>query len=277
VLHNRYVTYFYRFGKNYLSHFSPRFLFIVGDEIGRSKVPGMGQAYLWTAPFFFLGLFFLIKRDDKAGQFILVWLFVAPLAAALTFQSPHALRAQNMVIPLTITTAIGIYEFLSFIYSAKIKYLLATSFLLLATISAYELARYLHEYYVHYPKELPYAWQYGFDRIAEKVKSYGDKYDKIIISDRYDQPYILMAFYLRYPPEKLQKELVLTPRDKFGFSTVRNFGKFEFHRIDWGVDSQSPNTLIVATDEGAPNEKAIDTIKDPAGKVMYRFFDTNKL
>jgi len=278
VLHNRYASYFYRFGKNYLSHFSPRFLYIVGDEIGRSRVPGMGQAYLFSAPFFILGLLTLFKKGDKGAKLILTWLFIAPLAAALTFQSPHALRAQNMVIPLTVVTAYGIFEFLTFLHAKKIHLLLLTACcLLLATVSVYELARYLHLYYIHYPKEIAYAWQYGFDQIAQKVESVGDRYDKIIISDRYDQPYILMAFYLRYPPEKLQRELVMTPRDKFGFSTVRNFSKFEFHRIDWGVDSQSPNTLIIAADEGAPEEAVVDRIYDPAGKVMYRFFDTGRL
>ena len=65
VLHNRYATYTYRFAKNYLSHFSPRFLFIVGDEIARSKVPGLGQAYLFTFPFFILGLLLMLARNGR--------------------------------------------------------------------------------------------------------------------------------------------------------------------------------------------------------------------
>lgn len=277
LVHNKYESYAIRFGQNYLSHFSPRFLFIIGDEIARSKVPGMGQAYLWTAPFFILGLFLLVKRGDSSSKFVLAWLLIAPLAAALTFQSPHALRAQNMVFPLTLVTVFGLYELLSYVSSLKTKYLFAMCYVPFAILPIYELARYLHEYYIHYPKELPFAWQYGFDQIAAKVKETEDKYDKIIISDRYDQPYILLAFYLKYPPEKLQKEIVLTARDKFGFSTVRNFSKYEFHRVDWGKDSAKPNTLIVAADEGAPDELTIDRIYDPAGRTLFRLFDTNKL
>lgn len=271
ALHNRYATYTYRFAKNYLYHFSPRFLFIVGDDIARSKVPGMGQAYLLTLPFFAVGLLFLLKRSNQSDKLIISWLFIAPIAAALTFQSPHALRAQNMVYPLTIITAIGLFEFLAFVSTLKVRYLLITCYFLLATLFGYEVVRYLHQYYIHYPKELPYAWQYGFQEIASYVKEHESKYDKIIISDRYDQPYILMAFFSKYPPEKFQQEIVLEPRDKFGFSTVRRFGKFEFHRIDYGQDEKIKNALIIAADEPVDNNDIIYTIKDPAGNVMWRF------
>jgi len=271
VLHNRYATYTYRFAKNYLSHYSPRFLFIVGDEIARSKVPGMGQAYLFTFPLFILGLLLMLSRNDRGEKLILSWLLIAPVAAALTFQSPHALRAQNMVYPLTLITAIGLLEFLLFIKSLGIRTLLVISYSTLAILAAYDAARYLHQYYLHYPKELPYAWQYGFAQIAAYTKEHERDYDRIIISDRYDQPYILMAFFLKYPPDKLQQEIVLEPRDKFGFSTVRKFGKYEFRRIDYGQDEKIKNVLIIAADEPVDNNDIIYHLKDPAGRVMWRF------
>jgi hypothetical protein len=273
ILHNRYSTYSYRFAKNYLSHFSPRFLFITGDEIGRNKVPGMGQAYLWTAPFLLLGICFLIGRNDKSSKLILAWLFISPIAAALTFQSPHALRAQNMVYPLAIITAVGLYEFIILISKIKIKFLLATSYLLLTTILGYEAARYLHQYYIHYPKELSYAWQYGFDQIASYVSANEDRYGRIVISDRYDQPYILMAFFMKLSPGDLQKA-ILTPRDKFGFSTVRNLEKMEFRQINYESDKNLANTLIISADEPVDESKVIHTIIDPGGKILFKFLST---
>jgi len=275
VLHNRYFTYSYRFAKNYLSHLSPRFLFITGDEIARSKVPGMGQTYLLALPFFIWGLLLLLGRMKAPDKLVLGWLFIAPIAAALTFQSPHALRSQNMVYPLTIITAIGLYEFIILISKIKINFILYTFYFLLTTISGYEVARYLHQYYLHYPKELAYAWQYGFDQIAEYVNRHENEYDKIIISDRYDQPYILMAFFLKYPPEKIQREAVLEPRDKFGFSTVRKFGKYEFRRIDYGQDEKIPHALVIAADEAVNDSKIINDIKDPGGNIIWRFVKVN--
>ncbi len=275
-LHSRLITYSRRFVENYLSHFSPTFLFISGDEIARSKTPDVGQLLFVTAPFLLIGFLILLSARTKEVNFLLAWLFISPLAAALTFQSPHALRAQNMVYPLAIITALGLFKFLSFISSLNLK-LLTTIYLLLITMFGYNFSRYLHQYYVHYPKELPYAWQYGFDQIGALAKSRYDSYDRIIISDRYDQPYILLAFFSKYSPQTLQKEIKLTPRDKFGFSTVTNFGKYEFHRIDWGKDSRTANALIITADEKAPDDLAIGRILDPAGRTMYRIYDTNKL
>ncbi|KKT30670.1 MAG: hypothetical protein UW41_C0008G0015 [Candidatus Collierbacteria bacterium GW2011_GWC2_44_18] len=274
ALHNQYLSYGLRFVKNYLSHFSPRFLFVTGDEIARSKVPEMGQTYLFLIPFYFLGLFSLLKLDSKGKVFTLVWFLVAPLAASLTFQSPHALRSQNMVIPLSIISGLGLSVALNLLFRSGKKWLVGSISVLLLLFGAYSVARYLHLYYVHYPKTLPYAWQYGFDQIAAYAKVNYDIYDHIIITDRYDQPYILMAFFLKYPPQTLQKELVMTPRDKFGFSTVRSFGKLEFRQINYGEDKKLPNTLIISADEPVDDKEVIYTINDPAGHPMYKFLST---
>ncbi len=273
-IHNQYLSYGLRFVKNYLSHFSPRFLFVTGDEIARSKVPGMGQTYLFLIPFYFLGLYSLLKLDSKGKKLIFIWFLIAPLAAALTFQSPHALRSQNMVVPLSVISALGLSVFINLLLRVNKKWLTITISTLLFLSGTYSVARYLHLYYVHYPKELPFAWQFGFDQVAAYTNDNYDNYDRILISDRYDQPYILMAFFLKYPPEVLQKELVMTPRDKFGFSTVRKFGKFEFRSIDYGQDKLLPNTLIMAADEAVDDEAVIHIINDPAGIPMYKFIST---
>jgi len=234
----------------------------------------MGQAYLWTTPFLLLGIYFLIRRNNQGSRLILAWLFISPIAAALTFQSPHALRAQNMVYPLAIITAVGLFEFILFIKSLGIRALLVISCSTLAILATYETARYLHLYYVHYPKELSYAWQYGFDQIASYVSANEDRYGRIVISDRYDQPYILMAFFMKLSPGDLQKA-ILTPRDKFGFSTVRNLEKMEFRQINYESDKNLANTLIISADEPVDESKVVHTIVDPGGKILWRFIKTN--
>jgi 4-amino-4-deoxy-L-arabinose transferase-like glycosyltransferase len=276
LIHNKYLTYSRRFLSNYLSHYSPRFLLVTGDEIARSKVPGMGQSYLFLAPFYVLGIFNLLKMNTKGKKVVLFWFLIAPLAAALTFQSPHALRAQNMVIPLTVLSAIGIYEFFNFL--KKNKVVSTISGLLFIALLTYSSTRYLHQYYTHYPQELPFAWQYGFDQVADYIKKNGDKYDSIIISNRYDQPYIIMAFFLQYPPDKFQQEIKLEPRDNFGFSTVNAFGKLKFKAIDWGEDSKAKNTLIITTEEGVDEkEKTIYEVLFPNKEPAFKFYETSRI
>lgn len=275
LIHNRYLSYSLRFVQNYLSHYSPEFLFLNGDAIGRSRVPETGESLLFLIPFFVLGLLSLIKLDTAGKKFILAWFLIAPLAASLTYQSPHALRAENMSVPLVIIIALGLVEFFLFVkkYLPKI---LPISLFIVSLFISYDFARYLHMYYVHYPQELPYAWQYGFDQIADYTQANYDKYDHIIITNRYDQPYILIAFFTKYPPADLQRDIVMSAPDKYGFATGRKLGKYEFRTINYEQDKLLPNTLLVTAEEKVDEAKVIGDVKSPSGATMFKLTSTSK-
>jgi 4-amino-4-deoxy-L-arabinose transferase-like glycosyltransferase len=273
IFHNKYFTYGMRFTHNYLSHFSPDFLFISGDTIARSKVPETGESLLCFLPFFLIGMFSVLKFDSKGKTIVLAWLLIAPLAASLTYQSPHALRAQNMSIPFSLITAIGLLEFFQFVRKYLHKFLILIVIIVVA-ISSYNFARYLNMYYVEYPKVLPFAWQYGFDQIAEYTKTNYDKYDRIIITDRFDQPYILIAFFTKYPPQSLQQDIVFSVPDKYGFSTGRKLGKYEFRMINYETDKKLPNTLLISAEEKVDDTRLINTVKSPSGEIMFKFTST---
>lgn len=278
ALHNRYLSYSIEFLKNYLSHFSPSFLFLKGDKIARSKVPGLGQSYLFLAPFVVLGLVKIaLNLKNKSTQLLLSWLLISPIAAALTFQSPHALRSQNMVIPLTITTAWGVLSLLLYLKDNS-KPLLKIFALLFFALLVCNTAQWAHQYTVHYPRELPFAWEPGFQQLGDYLENNQNRYQKIIITDKYDQPYILTAFFLKYPPKDFQKSLVFTNRDKFGFSTGKSFGKFVFQSIDWQEDSQNPSTLIVTDPDSAPSQPdPLKTIYYPNQEPVFKIYSTDKI
>lgn len=269
LLHNKVVGYSLSFAENYLDHFQGEFLFLSGDVIERNRVPETGQMYLFNIPFVLLGFYLFLKNRPHGWQVIFLWLVVAPLGAALTFQTPHALRALNMVIPLVVISTYGVYQSILW-FKDKMNFKLAYCLLLIASLS-WSLARYVHQYYVHYPKTYPVAWEYGFKNLVDFIKPLEKDYDKILVTDKYDQPYILFLFYLKYPPEKFQKEVVLTPRDKYGFSTVRDFGKYHFESIDWSTLKDEHNTLVVGTEEEIPvGANVIKTINFPNGRPAFR-------
>src|SRR3989344_1428009 len=275
LLHNKAVNYSLAFLDNWSEHYHGLFLFLSGDDIQRNKVPETGQMYLFDILFLTLGVVFLLKSkilNPKSRNLILWWLLVAPTASALTFQSPHALRSQNMVIPLTIIGAVGFSYILKWLkLNITSKSLLTTYYILLATVIFWNFARYQHMYWIHMAKEYPFSSQYGVKELVAYVNENKDKYENIIVTDRYDQPYILFLFYLKYPPDMFQKEHELTARDKFGFSTVRAFDRFEFRSIEWDTDQPTnPNSLIIGTDEEIPDEANI--VKEIYGTNGYKYF-----
>ena len=251
VLHNKAANYGLAFLENWVSHYSGEFLFLSGDEIQRDKVPETGELYLFEIVTVLLGAIFLLKSsiiNRKSVLLIFSWLLISPLASALTFQSPHALRAHNMVIPITIISAIGLNYLLSWLRKINLKFVIC----LLVIAIAWSFMRYAHMYWVHMSKEYPFSSQYGVKELVSYLnETVESRYKKAVVTNRYDQPYILFLFYLKYDPAKFQGEHTLTLRDQYGFSTVRSFGKYTFTSItNWDRTRENfRDYLIAGTDE----------------------------
>lgn len=217
AIHNKPVIYVLSFFEKYFSHFEAKFLFIEGDEVPRSKLPDMGLLFLIEIPLLFLGIWFWLREKTQEKYLPFLWLLTAPLASAMTFQAPSALRSLPMVIPLSFLIGFGLIKII------KKKTILIIVFL----AYFWSLLSWSNQYFVHYLKRFPSAWP-DFRPLAEWIKENGDQYPKICLQGDFDQPYILALFYLQHPPEKIQKEIKLTPPDQFGFSTVESFDKYYF-------------------------------------------------
>lgn len=273
ILHNKLVNYSLAFLDNWASHFHGEFLFLSGEEIQRNKVPETGQMYITDLVFLVLGLVLIVGQitaSSKPALIILYWMLIAPIAAALTFQSPHALRSQNMVIPLTIISAFGLSQLVGWLTRQRRSLLLIGSIILL-TLTFLQVTRYLRMYYLHMAKEYPFSSQYGIKELVNYVKENGKDYQKVVVTDSYDQPYILFLFYLDYPPSEFQKQHVLTGKDQYGFSTVRSFDKYEFTSFEFdSLRDNSSNTLIVGTPKEIPEYANI--VERIQGLNGYEYF-----
>lgn len=269
AIHNKVVTYSLAFVANWASHFHGEFLFLSGDAVQRNKVPETGQMYLTDIIFVGAGLIYIFRKKlDKSWQIILMWVVVGPVASALTFQAPSALRAENLVVPLVVVSSFGLTKITELIY--KYKKISSLAYLFIGLFVIWGLARYLQMYYVHMAKEYPYSSQYGVKELVSFIQTKQDKFKKVLVTDRYDQPYVLFLFYMKYPPAKFQNEHTLTPKDQYGYSTVNHFDKYFFTSIKFEeAKTDNPNSLIVGTKEEIPKETNI--IKDiyDSNKFLY--------
>ncbi len=250
LIYNRPKEIAIEFGKNYLEHFWGDFLFISGDDIERNKVSEFGQLYMWQLFALVVGVVAVVKKQKEWGVVVL-WLLLAPIPAALTFQSPHALRAQSMIIPLIILSALGLCIVLDFIKRKVSSKTLRTIFYLaISLVIVWDFSRYLHNYWVHMSKAYPYSSQYGVKELVSYLANEQSHEKNIIITTRYDQPYILFLFYLKYPPKQFQNDHVLSGRDEYGFSTVPTFDRYEFRKINYDTEwSLYQNSVVAGTDE----------------------------
>lgn len=268
LLHNKFTAYAPNFLGHYLDHFTPNFLFINGDPLIRNRVPETGQFYLITSIFLIAGLFSLIKKRFEHTKLLIAWILIAPLASAMTYQTPHALRALNMVVPLTLIMGYGLWVMGNFL-RGRVRYLLLGAIVVLLS---FEIIHYLESYYIHYPKRYPLAWEYGFKEMTAKLEQYQNGYNQVVITDRYDQPYILVLFYRKYDPSKYQPQAVLSERDKFNFGTVRSFDKYEFRSIKSEEVRSNSGTLFIGTSQEIPEDaKIIDRVNFPNNDPAFVF------
>lgn len=269
LVHNKITAYVPIFLGHYLDHFSGNFLFINGDPLIRNKVPETGQFYLICILFLVVGFISLIRNKYSHIKLLIAWILVAPLASSLTYQTPHALRALSMVIPLTLIMGNGLELVVRWMKKFRFKYLLI-GFLVL--IISFEFVHYLESYYIHYPKRYPEAFEYGFSRMVPKLENLQGNFQKVVITDKYDQPYILVLFFERYNPSKYQPQAHLSERDKFNFGTIRNFDKYEFREIKPDEVGKNPGVLYVGTETEIPkNANIIDEVDFPNGKSTFYF------
>ncbi|MBI4991486.1 glycosyltransferase family 39 protein [Candidatus Gottesmanbacteria bacterium] len=284
LMHNRRIVFGREILAGYLDHFNFDFLFLKGDPPGRHHASGMGMLYWFDLPFVLIGLFYLLRNRDKGASTILWWFLVAPIASSLTSGTPHAVRALLYLPTYQIFTAFGVVRLLDYFKNSPSRSRFATPgrwpngllpgvmsngiLFLFFSFFVLNFFYYLHMYWIHTPSEYASEWQYGYREAVEEVAKIEQHYDKVVVTYRYDQPYIYFLYYNKIDPTWYQKNWGSGEIERFG----RNFGKYEFRNIDWEKDKNLTNTVLVGTPGEIPENTAglIKEINFPDGFVAFR-------
>ena len=101
------------------------------------------------------------------------------------------------------------------------------------------------------PKEYATDWMYGYKQAITQNYDFS-KYNQVIFTNEYGQPYIYYLFYSKYPPEKFQSQAVLE-RESVDVGTVKKIDNIEFRKVNWPSDRGLENTLIIGTGKEIPD------------------------
>ena len=183
------------FSKNYLSFFSPDFLFIKGDNILRHSTGMVGELYLFLLPFMAYGIFvFFRDQTTKNKMVFLTWILASPIPAAITKDgATYLLRAVTLMPFLTYFCALGVVT----IYEAtrsnliKVLYTLTLSFIML--FSSYY---YFYGYFHVYPALSANSFEFGFKELADFQSDNPGKM-LIVWEDKY--PFAHFCFWQNLP------------------------------------------------------------------------------
>lgn len=228
IIHNKVTYTTLYFTQNYLSHFTPQFLFISGAPHKQHHVQSMGQLYYFQAPFLLLGILSLFHLKNRFKGLLFAWLLLAYIPVAVTHDSiPHALRTLIVAPFYQLISAYGFLIFLKFVKRFPILVKLVFWAILISIVMA-SFSYYLNQYYNVYPKSYSKDWQYGYKQAIDYIGKHKDEYDEIIFSRTYGEPHMFTLFYLNYDPAKYQNNPTLNRFETYDWVRVLRFDKFYF-------------------------------------------------
>jgi len=222
VFHNKATGWGREFITNYLTSFSPQFLFLRGDLNSRHSLPGFGQLYWLMAVFIIIGLVDFIKRGKREfKRLVFSWLFIAPIASSLTVGGgDQATRLFLMLPPLAILAGKGVERLRS-------GFLIFISLFLLFICLAF----WGHEYLVHYPKEEYLSWDYGYKEAIGWLRENEGDYQRVIINNSRAPALIRYLFWARKSPAWLQNNF---QGDKVRENLLSGFNGFRLGKVVFG-------------------------------------------
>lgn len=165
LVYNRAMANITTFTKNYLSFFSPDWLFIKGDAILRHSTGQVGEFYPFLIPFMLYGAFAFLSTASKKNKIIfLTWILASPIPAAITKDGAgYLLRAVTMLPFLTYFCALGIVESFNLI---KGKWRIPYG-ILIAMIGFYSAYYFFYGYFHVYPSLSARSYEYGFKELSD--------------------------------------------------------------------------------------------------------------
>ncbi len=257
--------------ENYFSNFDLNYLFIDAKDVARHHAPGMGLLYWWQLPLIIIGLIYLIKNRPGYWSIVFAWLLIAPIAAAPTWENPHAIRTLVMVPIYQILTACGLYNFYN-IYKNYKYYKRIVIFSGFIFFFLFNFLYFLDAYFVHMPREYAKFWQYGYKQAVEEIVARQDNYDRIYVSTKLEQPYIFFLFYSRYNPKKyLQNggtKIIDSGSEDFCVEKVC------FTKVKEEMFQESKRLFIGLPEEFKSRQEIVARIKTPDGEEIIDVAET---
>ena len=206
--HNKGEAYFQALISNYLTSFSPQFLFLNGDLNFRHSCGELGEFYLLFLPFFLIGLFYFFEQRQNYQQFLLYLMFISPFPAIVTKDgSQHAIRLLFLMPIVLMVTAFGVTQFYLWLkknLKQKAPRLIICFVLILLFL--FNFASFAHQYFWHYPKESWRYWAYGYKEIMLELNKNQNSYQKVFLNNNYEPSILWFLFWTKYPPQKFQQE-----------------------------------------------------------------------
>ena len=212
IIYNRRVALIITVIENYFKNMSFNHIFLKGTT-------SSGLLYIFEAPFFFLGIYYLFRLKTSMKWIIIVWFLSAPLAGAVTFHQPNPIRTLPNAPIFSLLSGLGFAGVLNLLKGTRIRFICLLFFV---AAFIFYFSRFLNAYFIEFPQNNAINFGDGYKQMVEYVIKNEHKYKEIYISGYYWRPYIFTLFWKAYEPGLYQRK-----------GSIEHFGKYYFSAAQW--------------------------------------------
>ncbi len=267
------------FLQNYFGYFSTTFLISPHrSDSSLFNLSGRWLIPLWQFLLLGLALYLLLTKKIHNLRVLGLWIFLAPIPAALTRDYMATLRVEPFLLTIPILSAFGVVYFIEKFRNENLRKIILLG---MGTVIFWSTLTNFDYYLFHHFEEAKGGIKFGYSEAVKFTEDNKANYDKIIFTKKHSQPQIFVGFYSKMDPQffqKYSKDWVYFENAGFKFSDMidMNLDVYEFKNVDWSRDRNEKNALLIAAeDEIPPDIETIKLIKSPDGKVVFKIVDTS--
>jgi hypothetical protein len=266
-----------RFLTNYVTYFSPGFLFFNGDANPRQNTEISGMLLWVTVPLLLVGLVVCWqRRRQPLIQFLAAAIVLAPIAAALTNNgTPHALRSSGLL-PFLVALAILGADGIRTALRARPQVLLAVTGVFTAGLLV-QGALYTFDLYTAYPNRAAVDFDTGAIAAITTAHSEAGGH-RVYLSSNLDPPYIEAFFALLQPPPSHPViDAATLGLDALGMEVTQpelieaQPSPGDILVLNVGIDPAPPTGWTLVATERSPANPVDPSASRPALISVYRF------
>ena len=274
IFHNKFTVSLKNFETSYVNVFSLNWLFVNGSNNLQRAVGNHGQFYLFTLPFFFIGINLVFKKNANLGLFLIGWMLLGALPGGLTtgnyaYRSIHVLPIPIMFSSLGIVWAWKLLSKKKQVLNISIK--LLTIILMLIYIFSY-----FFTYFFDYPV---YSSEYWSGQQNDAIKFailHKNAYEKVFIDG--GEPWAIgYAFFNKIDPLIYQNAYKNQEYFK-GIKTIKindiYFGIFSLGDIKKPSDFFPKNSLVITNAVNFSKVNELKSFYDPGQiRAIFKVFE----
>jgi hypothetical protein len=231
-VYHRFFFYGEVLASQFFTHFRLDFLFTTGDTIARHSSQYFGLFYPFEIIFMLVGFWYVMKNFTKEKKaFLLLWVLIGVLPAAISRPVPHALRILPMAPSLLLLVVFGLWQSYRFItedfpclfYKLK-NFRKNVLFIGLITLYIISFSSFYRHLLFVYPQRFAGEWQTGYQEMIEKVVALqkGNPELPVYITRGQGRPAMYYWFYTKTDPKEVQKVNDLVKKDQGEYLEFEN-------------------------------------------------------